>query len=234
ARRRVSVRRHARLLDYLVHEGNNARTWVTIDTPDDGIVVRRRVGTTRTMFLTGAAEATVVSDASARNRLASTDPPLVFEPMHELALYSAHGEIRPYTFGDTECCLPRGATRATLRDDAGDRLRLCPGDVVILEEVKGVTTGLAADADPERRHAVRLIAVTPAASVAGDQTRTVGPAVVDPITGIAFVEIEWHADDALPAPFCLSKKIAGAPVADLTVFRGNAVLVDHGLTSDVA
>ncbi|HET7502154.1 MAG TPA: putative baseplate assembly protein [Kofleriaceae bacterium] len=234
ARSRVSVRRHARLLDYFVHEGNNARTWVVIDTPDDGIVLRRRVGTTRTVFLTRAAEPAVVSEATARTLLSSADPPLVFEPMHELALYRAHGAIRPYTFGDAECCLARGATRAALRDDLTNRLRLAPGDVLILEEVKGVTTGAPADADPDRRHAVRLTAVTPAAAIAGDLTRTAGPAVVDPITGVPYVELEWHADDALPAPFCLSKTIGGAPVDDITVFRGNAVLVDHGWTRDVA
>ena len=30
ARRRVSVRRHARLLDYPMHDGRNARTWVQL------------------------------------------------------------------------------------------------------------------------------------------------------------------------------------------------------------
>src|SRR6202030_3295025 len=31
-------------------------------------------------------------------------------------LYQAHNEIRFYTWDDTECCLPRGATSATLQD----------------------------------------------------------------------------------------------------------------------
>ena len=30
ARRRVSVRRHARLVDYFMHDGCNARTWVQV------------------------------------------------------------------------------------------------------------------------------------------------------------------------------------------------------------
>jgi hypothetical protein len=234
ARSRVSVRRHARLLDYAVHEGTSARTWVTIATADDGIVLRRKVGTTRTVFLTRAAAPPVVGEVVADRLLASPDPPLVFEPMHELALYGAHAAIRPYTFGDTACCLPRGATGATLRDDPGRRLRLAVGDVLILEEARGVTTGVPADADPDRRHAVRLTRVTPAATIAADLTRTPGPAVIDPITGVAYVEIEWHIDDALPAPFCLSKTIGDTPVEDMAVFRGNAVLVDHGRTRDAA
>src|SRR5262249_32899286 len=35
ARQRISVRRHARLVDYRMHEGNNARAWVTVYTRGD-------------------------------------------------------------------------------------------------------------------------------------------------------------------------------------------------------
>src|SRR5258708_7598348 len=35
ARKRISVRRHARLVGYRMHEGNNARAWVTVDTSSD-------------------------------------------------------------------------------------------------------------------------------------------------------------------------------------------------------
>ena len=31
ARQRISVRRHARLVDYRMHEGCNARAWVTVE-----------------------------------------------------------------------------------------------------------------------------------------------------------------------------------------------------------
>jgi predicted phage baseplate assembly protein len=35
----------------------------------------------------------------------------------EIPLYEAHNEIPFYTWGERECCLPRGATTATLRDE---------------------------------------------------------------------------------------------------------------------
>ena len=35
ARQRISVRRHARLVDYLMHEGCNARAWVCIEADSD-------------------------------------------------------------------------------------------------------------------------------------------------------------------------------------------------------
>src|SRR6185436_15628754 len=36
ARKRTSVRRHMRLVDYILHEGNNARAWVTVEVEDKG------------------------------------------------------------------------------------------------------------------------------------------------------------------------------------------------------
>ena len=61
---------------------------------------------------------------------------------------------------------------------------------------------------------------------------TVEPAVdtlYDP--PVAVVEIGWSAEDRLPFTFCLSTvpEIAGCPpLCDVTVARGNVVLVDHG------
>ena len=111
----------------------------------------------------------------------------VFEPMARdgsgaIQLRAAHNEIHFYTWGDTECCLERGSTSTSLLDawvsgesateTTGENfaaesphparaLQLKPGDVLIFEEVLGPRTGLAADADPTRRHAVRLTRVTP-------------------------------------------------------------------------
>ena len=89
--------------------------------------------------------------------------------MHDTMLFTAHNEndagIKFYTWGESECCLPKGATRATLCDDVNNRLRLRVGDVLIFEERLGPKTGNSADADPAHRHAVRLTKVKPAAEV---------------------------------------------------------------------
>src|SRR5436189_6138069 len=37
ARKRVSLRRHARLVDYFVHDGTNARVWVQLTTAADRV-----------------------------------------------------------------------------------------------------------------------------------------------------------------------------------------------------
>jgi hypothetical protein len=223
ARRRTSVRRHARLVDYRMHEGCNARVWVHLKVRTDVTALPLRVefNGQRTRFFTrttvGAADtAAALKLGDAACEAALDQGPEVFEPLHEITLEADHNELRFHTWGNAECCLPKGAVRATL---AGSHPHLQPGDVLILQEVKGPQTGQAEDADPTRRHAVRLVAVTASTDPLGDE-------LASPLTALAVTEIEWHEEDALPFPFCVS-----APgVADVSVARGNIVLTDHGLT----
>ncbi|TQN42903.1 putative phage baseplate assembly protein [Blastococcus colisei] len=155
-----------------------------------------------------------------RAELARLFPEELADPT-ALRFHEAHNEIRFHTWGLTECCLPAGATSATLRDgeDGGRVLRhLRPGDVLVLEEVLGPRSGSRADADPSHRHPVRLTAVRPGR---------------DALADVPVVEVAWDPEDALPFPLVLSA-IGPAPecalVGDVTVARGNVVLVDHGET----
>lgn len=135
--------------------------------------------------------------------------------MGMLYLYKAHNTIPLYTWGDEECCLPKGATSATLKSE---NLNLRVGDILILEEVKGPITGNEADADPSHRHAIRLTKMTPG---------------VDPINKQQIVDIEWSVQDAIPFTLYISA-IGKAPECEfidgITVARGNIILIDHGRT----
>ncbi|MEY2521175.1 MAG: hypothetical protein QOF24_2934 [Verrucomicrobiota bacterium] len=201
ARKRISLRRHARLLDYFMHDGANARTWLFLKAEADNVLVKL-----------GEAFATKgkVSDSAA------DDAAIVFETMHDVKLFTAHNEIRFHTWSDTECCLPKGATGATLKNKPA--LSLAEGDLLLLEETRSPTTGSLADTDLSHRHVVRLT--------------NVAPPRPDLIDGTPVLDIEWDAADALPFPLCLSKVIkddAGVlQLADIGVARGNIVLADHG------
>lgn len=220
ARLRTSVRRHARLVDYRMHEGCNARAWVTVEVSADTPIFEAD----EFYFVTSYPDVKSQNGHIVREEDLPTAPPdlyAVFEPLldEQVRFRAAHNEIRFYTWGDTECCLEKGATRATLIDDPQQPLQLNRGDVLIFEEVLGPTTGDAADADPVRRHAVRLTKVKRA---------------VDGLFGDRPVmEIEWGAEDALPFSLCLSARL-GAPhctrIENISVARGNVVLVDHGRT----
>ncbi len=243
ARKRVSVRRHARLVDYFMHDGSNARVWVHVRldeaaAPAEGLTLPRLDPATqvRTRFLTRLPAAPRVRPEELEDILRDHRPE-IFEPLHDAWLCPAHNEIRFYTWGQARCCLPKGATRATLRDDLDRRLRLRVGDVLIFEERLGPRTGRPQDADPAHRQAVRLTAVHPEAAlqvVDGVATRVAAAAEFDPLTDTPVVEIAWAAEDALAFPLCVSaltdEEHGLRQVEDVSVALGNIVLADHGLT----
>lgn len=227
ARKRISVRRHARLVDYFMHDGCNARTWVQIQVSTD----KKEPLPLGTKLLTRLPGKTVrIPRESADYEQAMQAKPEVFETMHDVLLFQSHNEIRFYTWGDAQCCLPKGSTRAYLRDDAAARLCLCKGDVLIFEEKRGPgpDADSESDADRRKRQAVRLTRVYPEAKPEkkdGKETgRTPGDPQRDPANGQAYVEIEWAQGDALQFPLCIST----ASHDDISVARGNIVLADHG------
>ena len=247
ARRRVSVRRHARLVDYRMHDGCNARTWLHVrldeaNAPGTGLRLPCVDPTgLRTRFLTRCVEGNQVADPDLP-RVLTQYRPEVFEPLADAVLYREHNEMTFYTWGEAQCCLPKGATKATLKDDAAKRLRLRPGDVLIFEERRGPLSGQSSDADPNHRQAVRLTYVNPAATpvltkqneVDVEVDRTPDPVVIDPLNYQPIVEITWAVEDALRFPICLSAITDAAHgaqrVDEISVALGNVILVDHGLT----
>ncbi|MCI5147681.1 MAG: hypothetical protein D3923_19620, partial [Candidatus Electrothrix sp. AR3] len=114
ARQRISVRRHARLVDYTMHEGCNARAWVAVETGSNLSLAPKDF-----FFIAGADKAlqtsgNVLNEEDLRQVQASQYE--VFEPMGDgdIQLYQSHNRITFYTWGDKECCLSRGTTSATL------------------------------------------------------------------------------------------------------------------------
>ncbi|MGH8475681.1 MAG: putative baseplate assembly protein [Methylococcales bacterium] len=261
ARRRISVRRHARLVDYAMHEGCNARTWVCVETDSNLPEIDPR----DLYFVTRLADVQVSASGLLSEEELQKQPAShyeVFEAVagmpqdHVIRLYKDHSKIRFYTWGERECCLPRGTTQATLlgkwvnpemratdphcepdkkpglgttvpptvstiasASSEVPELHLRPGDVLILIEVKGPKTGQPQDADPAHRHAVCLTRLE---------------ADIDPLTGQSVVNIDWAEEDALPFPLCLSS-LSSAPdcawIDEVSIARGNVVLVDHGKTN---
>jgi hypothetical protein len=218
AKRRASVRRHARLVDYLMHDGSNARVWAQVRVNADNVKLPRG-----TQLLTRVGDQQVrLPEGSLELATALSVGPEVFETLYEATLFEAHNELRFYTWGNRECCLPKGATQATLR---GSVASLHVGDYLILEEVRGSRTGEPEDADPAHRHAVRLTNVV-------TTTDPLGGRFLDPPTGAAVpvTEVEWALEDALPFPLCISAQGQHAYLEDISVARGNIVLADHGRT----
>jgi hypothetical protein len=217
-RSRISLRRHARLVDYQIGEGSNARTWIYLNTGADDIGVP--VGTLFYVRVPGLPPVAKSGDPVAQQLANGTQP--VFASMQDVTLFRDHNRIDFYTWGDTSCCLAPGSTEATL---AGSHAMLRPGDVLLFEEVLGPNTGDAGDANPQNRWAVCLTTV----AVTDYKQRL----LVDPLNGHPITRIAWSADDALPFPLCISSISDAAhgflPVFGVSVARGNIVPADHGV-----
>ena len=259
ARERISVRRHVRLVDYPMHEGCNARTWMFVGTDTDLALDPLGI-----YFITAFHNAPLNRQILGPSDLAAVPPrsyqifePLVADTSVPIQLLAAHSVIKLYTWGDQQCCLAKGATSCTLIDSwapaptppsppsppapaapapflqpnasvaaratTGEKtrvLQLKVGDILILEEVLGPKTGVAVDADPKHRQAVRITRIEP-----GVDTLYAAP------DGQPFVYIEWAPDDALTFPLCISG-VTQAPackyITDITVAHGNVFLIDHG------
>lgn len=223
ARKRSSVRRHARLVDYAMHDGANARVWVQVLAAPGvhGFELKAR----ETQVLTRvSADMPCLAPHSAAYAKAIAARPEVFEPMHDLKLYHAHNEIEFYTWDARECCLPKGATQATLRGHFPD---LDVGRVLILAEVRGPHTGEPEDANLKNRHAVRLTHI----KLDVDPLHPASPPGSPP-DGLPITEIEWHPEDALPFPLCISSRSGTEFFENVSVAWGNIVLADHGATLD--
>lgn len=162
-----------------------------------------------------------------------------------IVLNQAHNAIQFYTWCESQCSLPKGATKATLLDAAkipddqascakspsdldwanakfplDRRLHLNAGDWLLIEEVKGPLTNNPADADPTKRHIVRL-------------TRAIQS--TDPLNQCPILEVEWDEHDKLPFSVCISSKLPPPScnvISNVSIGRGNIVLVDHGRTLD--
>lgn len=258
ARQRVSAKRHARLIDYAMHDGRNAWTWVHLAAASAGRIGPGRQLITRinqTMrfdrqpgvvpvpqpVAPPGTRLNEVTDADHR-----TDPALaqvrVFETAASARIDPLNNELRVHAWGNEQCCLARGTTTAHLYavNAAGTtavRPPLVPGDLLLLEELRSPVTGALADADPTHRQVVQIEQVgttlvdglfLAALDPITHEPQPVTVPVLPPLM-LPLLEVSWRAVDALDFALCLTARLAdGTVVPRVSVARGNIVLADHG------
>ena len=177
--------------------------------------------------------------------------PLVEKPGVPIWLYVAHNNIHFYTWGDQECCLPRGATTATLKDKWVLPEEPEPTEQETNEKITYQQKTVKEEPEPttpkrERKLHLKICDVLIFEEVIGPKTGN--PADADPthrhavrLTEVKpgvdelcdqpILEVRWREEDALPFPLCISA-IGPAPCCelfeDISVACGNVILVDHG------
>ncbi|NUU19598.1 putative baseplate assembly protein [Cellulomonas humilata] len=218
ARTRTSVTRHARLVDYPVDEGASARLVVAFEhrpaiPARDGVLLR--AGTPVLPRTEGLP--TVVAAAAYPALL--HQGAVVFETAADVRLWQWRSSIAIHTWADDLCCLPAGSTSVTLDSTASaGRGPLVPGDLLLLAQTAAPDTGEAADANPARRHVVRLTEVTPTTDVLAP--------------GLLLLDVAWDAADALPFDLTVAAEVErpAGPAERVVCARavGNLVLADHG------
>lgn len=251
ARQRASAKKHARLVDYTMHDGRNAWTFVHFEVTSVGNVP---LGTQLLSRVTAPLRnratppAVVIPEIDLPSASFESDPALaqvrVFETAIALDVHPLNNTIFIHTWGDQRCCLPIGTRSAylyCLPEGAGERQAQLPnlvaGDFLLIEEAVGPRSGAAADADPAHRKVVQLESV---------RTMTVGdPAYRDMLTAegelqvfrvgdtpLPLLHVTWRRADALDFPLCLSAvTLEGKSLLNVSVARGNVTLADHGRTT---
>ena len=236
ARRRISVRRHARLVDYRMHEGCNARALVTLNSHDDLDLALDNLlllvpPPGQTHPVPGIIDAVQLEAARAQGAL-------IYEPMPRdgittFAVVATHSEIHLYSWGDELCCLPRGCTRATLVDAAPPSAlpsppapsSPAPSSPTALPPAPGTAPTAITHADaaaPSRTLKLAVGDLLIFEEVLGPQTGNPADAdpahrhavrltdvqtSVDPLDGTLLLEVAWDPCDALPFDLCLSVRL---------------------------
>ena len=218
ARRRTSVKRHARLVDFAVSDGAAARAPVLV------------------VLAPRAADVAVSPDDVAADAAGS---PLAFTLESVLTARAALGEIAIYDWGEEACCLPAGATECVLvrprpADPLGDAW-LAPGDLLAFEVV---------DPDDRARHAswAQRGQDWPTDAAGAERFReplpsraaqvvelTAAEPFADPLLGAALelTLVRWRPEDALVRAYPVGVD-AGSGADEVTVARGNLVRAHHG------
>ena len=213
ARQRISVRRHARLIDYEMNDGISARAFVHVGVgtgtsgrlPAGTVLLTEldvSLGTTRPPH-PSVIPPTLGEEAAARATA-------VFETVAGARLDSRLNLMDIHTWGQRECCLPKGTTHLDLVGRFDDVLRR--DDYILIEEVLGLT-GEPERADPLHRQVVRLTGVE---------------LLRDPLLEEDVTRLTWSDADALTFPVCISTRSNGNYLDRVSVVRGNLVIADHG------
>lgn len=248
-RHRISAARHARLIDYRMHQGRNAATFVHFRSgpgaagvvPQGARLLTRvshalRGNSTPPGIVIAAGVADLDGDPALRDAIC-------FETTARTRVLTIHNALRIHSWGDADCCLARGALEAflflTTAGAAGGgptaaRPSFEVGDYLLLEEVLGPRTGAAADADPAHRQVVRLVEVEDTVDPVFLPTLVAGAlaprtAAADPM--LPLQRVRWSTEDGLNFPLCLSATLVDAGLIEpVSLARGNVAPADHGRT----
>ena len=216
ARTRVSLARHARLMDYHIHQGAHASTWLALTLTDTAPPFR--LAATELTAWSGHADAPAdwIWFASHETTLAPDERAELSPLQNALALH---------TWSDARPALAVGATRADVVSTvlgAGQpeaealATRINDGRLrrLVLAEVRDPQTGRETGADPSQRQLLTL--------------RRNAVAARDPLEDRWLVQISWRDEDRLTRDYSFVTQCPDGRVDGVSAFFGNLLEVGEG------
>jgi hypothetical protein len=206
ARSRVSLARHARLLDYHVHQGNQASAWVALELVADAEILP---GETIEAWA-GREEAGAPADDAAVFR---GETPHLHHLLNDLPLYTWSGAVPGLGTGAVAADLAMPSQAAA--DTVAELIATGAVPRLLIQEHRDPLTGNAAGADPDRR---QLLELDP------------GPtqALRDPVTGSWYVSVAWREEDRLRVDYTFAAQTPFGAFTDVCRFHGNIAELRHG------
>lgn len=205
ARKRLSLARHARLMDYHIHQGNQAGTWMAVEVSTD-LDLPASFACWTGRDLTEASQVYLnITGTTRRMR----------PELNRLELYNWGNLVGGLDKGASaaDVTLPGQSMTETEAIDLRDLLAALETPL-LLEEVLNPETGRPAGRDLGQRQLLRLT---------GGETRH------DPVADAWMVRITWTSEDALAARYCFVARCPDAsPEPGVSLFHGNLAQVAHG------
>jgi len=208
ARKRLSLARHARLMDYHIHQGNQASTWLALE-----VSAARTIDASFACWTGRISRGEVFLHDTSEADSPSSRP--LHPDLNRLTLYTWDNLVGALEVGSTaaDLTLPGVAMTQAQAIDLRDLL-LDLETPLLIEEALNPETGRPAGRDQQVR---QLLSITDAI------TR------LDPSSGAWMVRISWRAENALKKRFCFITRCPGqAPLGEVSLFFANVVPVKHG------
>ncbi len=227
ARKRVSLVRHARLMDYQVNPGNQATTWLAVKVDAD---VDLQPWHSHTGFGVWTGDATVGEEAV-------MDPDaVIFANTSRRSCFALLNELKPYTWGGLVTALETGATQVDLALPApaseanANRIRDLFLDErvthLLIEQKLNPETGTVNGRDVTARQIVSLGRDDDRSE---SERKPRAESLFDPKDKQWFVRVYWLERDRLTRRYCF---VTTCPkrgeILDVSLFHANLLRVAHG------
>ena len=228
ARKRVSLARHARLMDYHIHQGNQASTWITLYVDQiKPIIIPAGLGVCDSANFSGSSgdPKRIKSLFVTREDQEYSAGRLVHNLLNEMQLYTWNGAVTTLPAGTTRADLKLVKCDSLTQEEAVETVRdliLC-GDIthLLLEQKRNPRNP---DLDPDLRSTD--INKRQLLKLSSDPEAIEG--IYDPLVDEWALRVSWESADKLKSTYCFALETDQADYCDVSLFHGNLIKVFHG------